>query len=65
MFARNKFKQADIARSSVVCIAGSVAECVHFGEGSGQNANDVNTLYELINAVDPALPPEAIQDHVR
>lgn len=65
MFARNKFKQNDIARSSVVCIAGSVAECVYFGEGSGTNAGDVNTLYELINAVDPALPPESIQDHVR
>lgn len=65
MFARNKFKQNDIARSSVVCIAGSVAECVLFGEGSGTNAGDVNTLYELINACDPALPPESIQDHVR
>ena len=65
MFARNKFKQVDIARSSAVCLAGSVAECIGYGEASGTNANDVNTLYELMNAVEPALTAEAIQDHVR
>lgn len=65
MFARNQFKQSDIARSSVVCIAGSVAECIFYGEGTGTNANDVNTLYELVNAVEPRLKPEQIQDHVR
>lgn len=64
MFDKNKFKQSDIARSSVVCLAGSVAECIAYGEASGTNANDVNVLYELINSVDPALDPNAIQGHI-
>ena len=38
-----------------------VAECINYGESSGTNANDVNTLYELMNAVDPSLSPEAVQ----
>lgn len=38
-----------------------VAECINYGEASGTNANDVNTLYELMNAVDPSLSPEAVQ----
>mmetsp|Transcript_25813 Transcript_25813/g.43064 ORF Transcript_25813/g.43064 Transcript_25813/m.43064 type:complete len:456 (+) Transcript_25813:97-1464(+) len=65
MFARNQFKQQDVARSSAVCIAGNVAECMTYGEASGTNANDVNTLYELINAVNPPLEPERVQDHIR
>ena len=38
-----------------------VAECINYGEASGTNANDVNTLFELMNAVDPSLSPEAVQ----
>jgi len=65
MFARNKFKQTDIARASVVCLAGAVAECMAFGEASGSNAADVNLMYELMNAVDPPLQSERVQDHIR
>lgn len=65
MFARNKFKQKDIARASVVCLAGAVAECIDFGSASGSNAADVNLLYEIMNAVEPPLPSESIQDQIR
>lgn len=63
--AENKFKQADIACSSIVSISGPVAQCMSFGQATASNANDVNTLYELIKAVDPPLSPDKVQDHIR
>lgn len=63
----NKFKQSDIARSSAVCMAGPVAQCWKSDDGAASVAmpGDVNTLYELMNAVEPALSPNQVQDHIR
>lgn len=55
----------DIARISIVCLAGSVAECVEFGVASGSNPGDVNLLNELINSVEPTISPEQVQNHIR
>ena len=65
MFSKSRFKQIDIARSSIVCLAGSVAECLEFGVASGSNPGDVNLLNELINSVEPAITPERVQNHIR
>lgn len=65
MYSGRKFKQADIAPYSIVCLAASVAECIEYGESSGTNPNEVNTLYELMNAVEPAMSPEDAQSHIR
>ena len=65
MFAKNKFKQTDIARASAACVGGNVAECIVFGESSGANPVDIQLLFELMNTVEPALSPEAAQGHVR
>lgn len=65
MFTKNKFKQIDIARSSIVCLAGSVAECIDFGVAGGSNPADVNLLNELMNSVDPTITPEQRQNHIR
>jgi hypothetical protein len=65
MFAKNKFSQIDIARSSIVCLAGSVAECLEFGVASGSNPGDVNLLNELMNSVDPTINAEQRQNHIR
>ena len=46
-------------------MAGPVAECIAYGEAGGTNANDVNTLYELMRAIDPPLSPDKSQDHIR
>ena len=59
------FKQADIARSSAVCLASSVAECMAYDEASGTAPGDVNTLYELMQACDPKIEGEKLQDHIR
>ena len=65
MFSENKFKQADIARSSAVCLASSVAECMGYESASGTQPGDVNTLYELMSACEPKLEGERLQDHIR
>jgi len=65
MFSKNRFKQTDIARSSIVCLAGSVAECLEFGVASGSNPGDVNLLNELMNSVEPTITPEQVQNHIR
>merc|ERR1712146_852386 len=65
LFSENKFKQVDIARSSAVCLAGSVAECMAYEVASGTMPGDVNTLYELMQACDPRLEGERLQDHIR
>ena len=65
MFSKNTFNQTDIARSSIVCLAGSVAECLEFGVASGSNPGDVNLLNELINSVEPTITPEQVQNHIR
>ena len=65
MFAKAEYSQVDIARCSVVSIAGPVAECISYKEATGKAAGDVNTLYELMNAVSPALAPDKQQDHIR
>lgn len=64
-FQQTSRSQKDIARASVTCVAGSVGECIKFKEASGTSANDVNTLYELMNAVDPKLAAESVQNHIR
>jgi len=65
IFAKSKFSQIDIARSSIVCLAGSVAECIEFGVASGSNPGDVNLLNELMNSVDPTISAEQRQNHIR
>ena len=65
MFAKSKFSQIDIARSSIVCLAGSVAECLEFGVASGSNPGDVNLLNELMNSIDPTISAEQRQNHIR
>lgn len=65
MFSKNRFKQIDIARSSIVCLAGSVAECIEFGVASGTNPSDVNLLNELMNSIEPTITPEQVQNHIR
>jgi len=62
---KNKIKQIDIARSSIVCMAGSVAECIDFGVASGTNPGDVNLLNELMNTVEPSFTSDQIQNHIR
>lgn len=65
MFTKSKFKQTDIARSSIVSLASSVAECIDFGAAGGSNPADVNLLNELMNSVDPTISPEQRQNHIR
>jgi len=65
LISKNRFKQIDIARSSIVCIAGSVAECIDFGVAGGTNPGDVNLLNELINSVEPTITSEQVQNHIR
>ncbi len=48
MFAKKNYNQNDISRSSIVCLAGSVAECIEYGSAEGTTAADVNVLNELI-----------------
>jgi len=62
---KNRFTQIDIARISIVCLAGSVAECIDFGLASGSNPGDVNLLNELINSVEPSITPDQVQNHIR
>lgn len=66
-FAQRRFRQSEIACSSVVSVAGSVAECMLYIEANGNSAGDVNTLQELMNAVaEPTvLTPENAQNHIR
>jgi hypothetical protein len=64
-FGKKSFKQIDIARISIVCLAGSVAECIDFGVASGSNPGDVNLLNELINSVKPNITPDEVQNHIR
>ena len=45
----------------VVMSGGSVAECLHFGEASGSNPSDVNTLNHIMAKVQPALTTETAQ----
>jgi hypothetical protein len=65
MFSKQEYKQQDIARASIVSIAGPVAECVLYKEASGTASGDVNTLYELMAAVSPQLTNDKQQDHIR
>lgn len=65
MFAKSKFKQTDIARISIVCLASSVAECIEFGIASGTNPADVSLLNELMNSIEPAMKPKETQNHIR
>ena len=66
MFAKAEYSQFDIARSSAASIAGCVAECFAHKEASGRSTPaDVAVLYDVMNAVSPALAPEKQQDHIR
>lgn len=64
-FTKKAYTQNEIARSSAVCISGPVTECIYFGESSGTAANDVNTLQQLMLAIEPTLKPESVQNHIR
>lgn len=64
-FAKKTYTQNDVARSSIVSIAGSVAECIKYGEASGNSAADVNTLQQLVLSIEPALTPDNVQAHIR
>lgn len=65
MYAAKTFSQKDIARYSVVCLAGSVAQCIDFGEAKESNPADINTLFDLLTTVQPTLSPEDAQNHIR
>ena len=65
LFQKRSFKQVDIARASVMCVSGPTAECMKYKIASGNTPGDVNTLYELMNSVEPALSPDAVQNHIR
>jgi len=60
-----KFKQADIAPISVTCVAGPTAECMEYITAGGSSPQDVNLLYELMNAIEPSLSPDKVQNHIR
>lgn len=60
-----KFKQADIAPISVTCVAGPTAECMEYTTAGGSSPQDVNLLYELMNAIEPSLSPDKVQNHIR
>lgn len=62
---KSKFTQADIAPISVTCVAGPTAECMEYTVAGGSNPADVNLLYELMNAIEPALSPDKVQNHIR
>ena len=57
--------QVDIGPASAMCLGSAVAECMIFGEASGKNPADVNTLNDIMSRVEPALTTEAAQNHVR
>jgi hypothetical protein len=59
----NQYTQVDIARYSIVCLAGPVAECMAFGKGSGSNPADISVLYELLNSV-PGMTAEKANQHI-
>jgi hypothetical protein len=65
MFSNKSFSQVDIGPASAMCLGGAVAECMIFGEASGKNPADVNTLNDIMSRVEPALTTEAAQNHVR
>jgi len=64
-FGKKNYSQDEIARCSVACLGGPVAECLDLGEASGNAARDVNKLQDLVLAVEPALNPDAVQNHIR
>ena len=64
-FAKKSFKQADIAPISVTCVAGPTAECMEYTIAGGSSPADVNLLYELMNAIEPTLSPDKVQNHIR
>merc|ERR1711998_572164 len=62
---KSKFTQADIAPISVTCVAGPTAECMEYTTAGGSSPQDVNLLYELMNAIEPSLSPDKVQNHIR
>ncbi len=65
MFSKSSYAQSDVAPCTVASIAGSVAECMELGSASGSNSVDVNLMYELLTSVNPSLPAEKLQAHIR
>ena len=49
----------------MTCVAGPTAECMEYTVAGGSNPADVNLLYELMNAIEPALSPDKVQNHIR
>jgi hypothetical protein len=64
-FTKKTYTQNDVCRGSIASIAGSVAECIKYGEASGNAAADVNSLQQLVLAIEPALTPDNVQSHIR
>ena len=64
-FSKKSFKQSDIAPISVICVSGPTAECMEYKIAGGSSPSDVNLLYELMNAIEPALSPDKVQSHIR
>mmetsp|Transcript_13049 Transcript_13049/g.14120 ORF Transcript_13049/g.14120 Transcript_13049/m.14120 type:complete len:438 (+) Transcript_13049:114-1427(+) len=65
MFSKSSYAESDVAPCTVASIAGSVAECIELGSASGSNSVDVNLMYELLTSVNPSLPAEKLQAHIR
>ena len=65
MFNKKSFSQTEIAAASAMCLGGPVAECMIFGDASGNNPADVNTLNEIMGRVEPTMTTEMAQNHIR
>lgn len=64
-YSKKRFKQQDVAPFSIVCLAGSVAECMEFKKASSYSAADVNVLNEVLLTVEPVMAPEGAQNHIK
>ena len=64
-YSKKRFKQVDVAPFSIVCLAGSVAECMEFKKASTYSAADVNVLNEVLLTVEPVMEPEGAQNHIK
>lgn len=64
-YSKKRFKQVDVAPFSIVCLAGSVAECMEFKKASSYSAADVNILNEVLLTVEPVMEPEGAQNHIK
>ena len=65
MFSKKTYTQVDIAPASAMCVGGPVAECMIFGEASGNTPADVNTLNDIMGRVEPTISTDVAQNHIR